>query len=184
MKKVLQWSSISTKLATTSHLKPFITKTKEEQDMALEIKVIAWDRHKIMAGSNWQMGYQPSRYWQLDLQWQYRFASSQKDHTTSHKQTTNKQHLTNKQHRHRSCTLYVVFSIFHFKSFSNSYFLQHNIKFVRLGKTSKIHGQIQKYSADVLTQNIQSVGELRQFYSQQVSVNTKHTISRRTKTVL
>jgi hypothetical protein len=39
MKKVLQWSSISTKLATTSHLKPFITKTKEEQDMALEIKV-------------------------------------------------------------------------------------------------------------------------------------------------
>jgi hypothetical protein len=48
--------------ATTSHLKPFITKTKEEQDMALEIKVIAWDRHKIMAGSNWQMGYQPSRY--------------------------------------------------------------------------------------------------------------------------
>jgi hypothetical protein len=36
----------------------------------------------------------------------------------------------------------------------------------------------------VLTQNIQSVGELRQFYSQQVSVNTEHTVSRRTKTVL
>jgi hypothetical protein len=163
---------------TSNHLAPqtiYFKNKRRTRHMALEIKVIAWDRHKIMAGSNWQMGYQPSRSWQLDLQWQYRFASSQTDHTTSHKQTTRTQKLY---------IIYIVFSIFHFKSFSNSYFLQHNIKFVRLGKTSKIHGQIQKYSADVLTQNIQSVGELRQFYCQQVSVNTEHTISRRTKTVL
>ena len=175
MKKVLQWSSISTKLATTSHLKPFITKTKEEQDI--------W---------HWKSKSQPrtgTKLWQGQTgKWDTNPPAIDNqifnDNTDSLPLKKTTQHLTNKQHRHRSCTLYVVFSIFHFKSFSNSYFLQHNIKFVRLGKTSKIHGQIQKYSADVLTQNIQSVGEIRQFYSQQVSVNTEHTVSGRTKTVL
>jgi hypothetical protein len=28
--------------------------------MALEIQVLAWDRHKNMAGLNWLMGSQPS----------------------------------------------------------------------------------------------------------------------------
>ncbi|XP_063396497.1 DNA replication ATP-dependent helicase/nuclease DNA2-like isoform X1 [Mytilus trossulus] len=50
--------------------------------------------------------------------------------------------------------------------------MKHNIEFLRLGKTSKIHPQIQRFSADLLTKNLQTVGDLRQFYSQQRIVAT------------
>jgi len=53
-RKLNQWSSvppISTKRTITSHLNPLNTH-KRPQHMALEIQVLAWDRHKYVVGLN------------------------------------------------------------------------------------------------------------------------------------
>ena len=54
------WSTvplISTKRTITSHLSSL--NIKREQHLTLEITVLAWDRHKNVAGFNRLMGSQP-----------------------------------------------------------------------------------------------------------------------------
>ena len=41
--------------------------------MTSESKVMAWDRYTIMVGLNQLMASEPSSFWQLDLQQQYRY---------------------------------------------------------------------------------------------------------------
>ena len=53
----LKWWTIppiSTKLTITSDLKSLNTK-KRPRHMVIKIKIMAWDRHKIVAGLNWKM---------------------------------------------------------------------------------------------------------------------------------
>ncbi|XP_021343498.1 DNA replication ATP-dependent helicase/nuclease DNA2-like isoform X1 [Mizuhopecten yessoensis] len=47
-----------------------------------------------------------------------------------------------------------------------------NVTFVRLGKSNKIHPDIRQFSADHLTKNLNTVGELREFYHSQKIVAT------------
>ena len=54
---------ISPKRTITSHLNCTHSTQKTQQHMTLEIQVLAWDRHKNVAGLNWLMGSQP---WPLD----------------------------------------------------------------------------------------------------------------------
>lgn len=44
------------------------------------------------------------------------------------------------------------------------------MNFIRLGRTSKIHPQVQLYGAEKLTENITNVADLREFYSSQVCI--------------
>ncbi|XP_061197074.1 DNA replication ATP-dependent helicase/nuclease DNA2-like [Saccostrea echinata] len=50
--------------------------------------------------------------------------------------------------------------------------LKERVKFVRLGRTSKIHPTVQPYGAEKLTENISNVADLREFYSSQRVVAT------------
>jgi hypothetical protein len=47
------------KQTITYHLMPFTPKKKRPGHMALEILLLAWDRHKNVAGLNQLMGSQP-----------------------------------------------------------------------------------------------------------------------------
>ncbi|XP_060065451.1 DNA replication ATP-dependent helicase/nuclease DNA2-like [Ylistrum balloti] len=47
-----------------------------------------------------------------------------------------------------------------------------NVNFLRLGKSNKIHPDIQQFSASNLTKNLNTVGELREFYHSQKIVAT------------
>lgn len=46
------------------------------------------------------------------------------------------------------------------------------MNFIRLGRTSKIHPQVQQYGAEKLTENIPNVADLREFYSSQVCIGS------------
>lgn len=46
------------------------------------------------------------------------------------------------------------------------------MNFIRLGRTSKIHPQVQQYGAEKLTENITNVADLREFYSSQVCIGS------------
>lgn len=50
--------------------------------------------------------------------------------------------------------------------------IKEKVNFVRLGRTSKIHSQVQPYGAEKLTENISNVADLREFYSSQRVVAT------------
>jgi uncharacterized protein YpmS len=41
-----------------NHLSTELTEHKKDHDMTLKIQVLAWKRHKNMAGLNWLMGFQ------------------------------------------------------------------------------------------------------------------------------
>ena len=98
-KKVLQCSSISTKLATTSHLKPFISKTKEEQD------IWRW-KSKSQPGTGTKLWQGQTGKWDTNPPALDNQIFNDNTDSLPLKQTT--QHLTNKQHGHRSCTLYIL----------------------------------------------------------------------------
>ena len=64
----LWWSSlllISIKWIIVSHLNSLNTNRTTTKN--LEIQVLAWNRHKNVAGLNWLLGSQPSPSWQRDL---------------------------------------------------------------------------------------------------------------------
>ena len=51
--------------------------------MSWEIQVLAWDRYKNVAGSNWLMGSKPFLFDKLDLQQQYIYKQTIKKKTAS-----------------------------------------------------------------------------------------------------